>query len=94
MRVQAGEWHSYDAVLLAGPLELANIEIGGFEYKKPPLRKFQQTVTTLVQGRLRPAYFGVRKLPKGMLPCPSSKPARATSALALGSKVMENQENT
>ncbi|CAL5225135.1 g7913 [Coccomyxa viridis] len=62
---EEGEWHSYDAVLLAGPLELANIGIGGFEHKKPPLREFQQTVTTLVQGRLRPSYFGVRELPTG-----------------------------
>ncbi len=66
--MQEGEWHSYDAVLLAGPLELANIDIGGFERKKPPLRKFQQTVTTLVQGRLRPSYFGVRELPRGIFP--------------------------
>ncbi len=64
--MQEGEWHSYDAVLLAGPLELANIGIGGFEHKKPPLREFQQTVTTLVQGRLRPSYFGVRELPTGI----------------------------
>ena len=53
---------------MAVPLELAGIEIEDFELEKLPLREYQQTVTTLVQGSLRPSYFGVRVLPKGVAP--------------------------
>ena len=57
----------YDAVLVAVPLELANITIGGFQLPDLPMRAYQTTVTTLVQGRLRPEYFGVQALPRGVL---------------------------
>ena len=82
---QDGEWRSYDAVLIAGPLELANIGIGGFRHEKPPLRQFQRTVTTLVQGRLRPSYFGVHELPQGICALPLLT-CHAVSPLALSCK--------
>ena len=56
----------YDAVLAAVPLELANIAFGGFKLPDLPMRAYQSTVTTLVQGRLRPEYFGAHALPEGV----------------------------
>jgi hypothetical protein len=63
----------YDAVLVAVPLELANITISGVKHKVLPLRSYQRTVTTLVSGRLSPSYFGVEELPKGARQPPVSQ---------------------
>jgi hypothetical protein len=49
----------YDAVIIAAPLEQANISFAGLQLPHMPARKFQQTVTTYVQGVLDPAYFGL-----------------------------------
>ncbi|KAK9917016.1 hypothetical protein WJX75_010018 [Coccomyxa subellipsoidea] len=55
----------YSAVLVATPLELTDIAFSGFMVPHMPVRQYQTTVTTLVKGRLRPAYFGIEALPKG-----------------------------
>ncbi|KAK9809372.1 hypothetical protein WJX73_009603 [Symbiochloris irregularis] len=55
----------YDAVMVATPLEQANIQFEGFDPPPLPPRKYQRTVTTLVSGRLQPTYFGVAALPPG-----------------------------
>ncbi len=55
-------------MLVATPLELTDIAFTGFEVPHMPVRQFQTTVTTLVKGRLKPAYFGVETLPKGNAP--------------------------
>ena len=62
------ESHSskYDAVLVAVPLELTNITISGADHTGLPRRVYQRTVATLVRGRLRPSYFGVQQVPKGV----------------------------
>ncbi len=56
----------YAAILVATPLELTHLEFTGFKVPHMPVRKYQTTVTTLVEGRLRPDYFGVEALPRGM----------------------------
>ena len=70
MVIQESHASNYDAVLVAVPLELTNITISGAERTGLPRRVYQRTVATLVRGRLRPAYFGVEEVPKGvsMLP--------------------------
>lgn len=65
MLMQGMNTHSYDAVLVAVPLELANLTITCVEHRALPVRQYQRTVTTLVKGRLRPSYFGVQEVPKG-----------------------------
>ncbi|BDA40407.1 Prenylcysteine oxidase [Coccomyxa sp. Obi] len=55
----------YAAVLVATPLELTHLEITGFKVPHMPVRKYQTTVTTFVEGRLRPDHFGVEALPRG-----------------------------
>ena len=55
----------YAAVLVATPLELTNLEFTGLKVPHMPVRKYQTTVTTFVQGRLKPDYFGVEALPRG-----------------------------
>lgn len=63
MRGAAQDDDLYDAVVIAAPLELAGLQLRGFNVPDIPQRRFKRTVTTIVAGRLRPAYFGVRKLP-------------------------------
>jgi hypothetical protein len=49
----------YDAVIIAAPLELANISFSGLQLPPLPARKYQATVTTYLQGVLDPAYFSL-----------------------------------
>ena len=53
-------------MLVAVPLELTNITISGADHTHLPRRLYQRTVATLVRGRLRPSYFGVEQMPKGV----------------------------
>jgi hypothetical protein len=57
---------AYDAVVVATPLELTTLIFSGFRVPDMPQRNFQTTVATLVKGKLRPAYFGVQRMPKGV----------------------------
>ena len=55
----------YDAVVVATPLERANLLLTGFDMPKVPPREFKRTITTIVAGILRPSYFGVQSMPEG-----------------------------
>lgn len=58
---RGGQAFTVDAVIIAAPLELAQLELGA-ELLQVPLprdRPFQTTHVTFVAGRLRPAYFGL-----------------------------------
>ncbi|GAB4820077.1 hypothetical protein N2152v2_007123 [Parachlorella kessleri] len=56
---QGPAYGPFDAVILAAPLELSGIAVSGVELPRIPPRKYQTTVTTIVEGELRPAYFGL-----------------------------------
>ncbi|KAK9823597.1 hypothetical protein WJX72_004119 [[Myrmecia] bisecta] len=49
---------TFDAIILATPLELSNLSIEGIALPHLPPRKYQSTITTFVRGVLDPAYFG------------------------------------
>ena len=54
----------YDAVVLAAPLEQSRLKLQGIPAPILPARKYKRVVTTIVASpALRPAYFGVQKLP-------------------------------
>ena len=48
----------YNAVVLATPLELAKITFSGADMPNLPSRQYQSTVTTYVEGQLKPDVFG------------------------------------
>ena len=66
-------------------MELTSIAMKGIKHEPLPLREYQRTVTTLVKGRLRPAYFGIQELPRGVcrLPLSASHLAIQSKSLAL-----------
>ena len=66
MTMQESHSSEYYAVLVAVPLELTNITMSGADHTGLPRRVYQRTVATLVRGRLRPSYFGVEQVPKGV----------------------------
>ncbi|GMH43283.1 hypothetical protein BSKO_11205 [Bryopsis sp. KO-2023] len=55
---------SYDAVIVATPLEMFEAAFSGFDMPKIPSRQFQTTVTTYVRGKLKSKYFNADWLPK------------------------------
>lgn len=55
----------FDAVVIATPLEQANLSFQGHTLPQLPARKYQRTVTTYVRGTLRPSAFGESKMPRG-----------------------------
>ena len=55
----------FDVVVIAAPLEGSDLDIQGVDLPHIPARKFQTTVTTLVKGHVRPAFFA---LPPGPMP--------------------------
>lgn len=55
----------FDAVVVAAPLEFAGLRFEGVELPRIPARKFQQTITTLVRGSVRPSYFGLDEMTFG-----------------------------
>lgn len=50
---------TFDAVIVATPLESSGIVLAGFEPPHIPARKYRQTVTTFVRGSVRASYFGL-----------------------------------
>ena len=48
----------YNAVVLATPLELAKVTFSGADMPDLPSRQYQSTVTTYVEGQLKPEVFG------------------------------------
>ena len=55
----------FDAVVIATPLEQADLSFLGHTLPQLPARKYQRTVTTFVRGALRPSAFGESKTPQG-----------------------------
>ena len=55
----------FDAVVVATPLEQANLSFQGYALPQLPARKYQRTVTTYVRGVLRPSAFGESSTPQG-----------------------------
>ena len=55
----------FDAVVIATPLEQANLSFQGHTLPQLPARKYQRTVTTFVRGVLRPSAFGESETPQG-----------------------------
>lgn len=53
---------TYDAVIIATPLEGSGIVLAGFEPPHLPARKYRQTVTTFVRGSVRASYFGLDEM--------------------------------
>lgn len=49
----------FDAVVVATPLEGSGLTFPGVHLPVIPARKFQQTVTTVIKGAVRPSYFGL-----------------------------------
>ena len=55
----------FDAVVIATPLEQANLSFQGHTLPQLPARRYQRTVTTYVRGTLRPSAFGESEMPQG-----------------------------
>jgi prenylcysteine oxidase/farnesylcysteine lyase len=61
----AGSTQAFDVVVVATPLEAAGLEFQGLDLPTVPSRKYQQTVTTIVKGDVRPSYFGLASMDYG-----------------------------
>jgi hypothetical protein len=61
-------WGPFDAVVIATPLEAAKLGFVGMDLPHIPHRKYQRTVSTVIRGKLDPAYFGVTAMPGGNAP--------------------------
>ena len=55
----------YDAVVVAAPLEQANITFKGIQLPHMPPRKYQSTISTFIRGKLDPKYFHRTQVPPG-----------------------------
>lgn len=53
----SGKQHTFDAVVIAAPMELAGIKVSGGPRSWPPQQAYETVWTTYVRGRLRPGYF-------------------------------------
>ena len=52
----------FDTVIIASPLEASGLAFVGIHLPIIPARKYQQVVTTLVKGSVRPSYFGLSSM--------------------------------
>ena len=57
----------YAAVVIATPLEQTELTFEGLALPPIPRRVYQDTVTTIVRGRLRASFFNMTDLPEGTL---------------------------
>lgn len=56
----AAQQGPFDAVIIATPLEASGLSLQGIDgVPHIPARKYQQTVTTIIKGAVRPSYFGL-----------------------------------
>ncbi|KAL4428033.1 hypothetical protein ABPG75_002122 [Micractinium tetrahymenae] len=53
---------TFDAVIIATPLESSGLALAGFEPPHIPARKYRQTVSTFVRGVVRASYFGLHEM--------------------------------
>ena len=65
-----GDTAEFDAVILAVPLQLANITFSGFPTppQAPPGTRYQRTVATFVKGQPRGEYVGLGNLSEAAFP--------------------------